>query len=131
MSPRPILDLVAGSIAVVFGLLSLVSGGLVLLDEAAARAAGAAVPFVLWFNVATAPLYVAAGIGLLRWRRWAAPLSLLLAAAITLVLLAFAVHVLGGGAWEPRTLAALLLRCLLWIAIALLARRIPADRNQP
>lgn len=49
-SPRPAWAIAAGIVAVVFGVLTIMSGGRALFGGAAARAAmGNAVPFVLWF----------------------------------------------------------------------------------
>jgi hypothetical protein len=112
----------AGAVAVAFGLLTIVAGGRTLFGgEAARRAVGDAVPFVLWFNFAAGFAYVMAGAGLLRASRWAAWLSVLIAAATVLVFVAFGAHVLLGGAYEPRTVAAMTLRSLAWIFIAVIA----------
>jgi hypothetical protein len=46
-----------------------------------------------------------------------------LAVSTVLVFLAFAVHIVAGGAFEARTVGALSLRSLFWIAVALVARR--------
>jgi hypothetical protein len=106
-----------------FGLVTIVSGGRALFGSPEARAAvGQAVPFVLWFNFLAGFGYVVAGAGLLGRRAWAAHLSLFLAAATLLVFGAFAVHVLGGGAFESRTVGAMILRSSFWIAVALVAR---------
>lgn len=108
-----------GIVALVFGLLTIVSGGRALFGDETARAAvGAAVPFVLWFNFVAGFAYVAAGVELLRRSPWAVWLSGLIAAATILVYLAFGVHVLLGGAYEMRTVAAMALRSLVWLAIA-------------
>jgi len=107
-----------------FGVATIASGGRVLFGSDAARAAaGHYVPFVLWFNFLAgfAYLVAAAGIGLAR--RWAAPLSAGIALATLLVGLAFGAHVLGGGPFEPRTVAAMALRLTVWTAIAALLRR--------
>jgi len=118
---------VAAAVAVLFGLLTIASGGRALFGGAEARAAaGAYVPFVLWFNFLAGFAYLAAGAGLWLGRRWAAPLALAIAAATLLVFAAFGVHVWRGGAYEARTVGAMTLRTLVWIAIALLAvRRLP------
>ena len=124
--PDPLLRGVAVA-AIAFGLLTIGSGGLTLFGSAAARqSAGAYVPFVLWFNFLAGFAYAAAGLGIWWMRRWAAVLAAALAAATLLVFAAFGVHVLGGGAYELRTVAAMTLRSALWIAIAWLClRRVP------
>lgn len=117
-----VVIVIAGFIAIAFGLLTIVSGGRALFGDAAARAAvGAAVPFVLWFNFGAGFAYVAAGAGLYAGRRWAGMLAAALALALVAVSVAFALHVAGGGAFEMRTVAALGLRTLLWLVIAAFA----------
>lgn len=121
---RPRWALVAAAIAVVFGALTVISGGSALFGGAAAQAAvGNAVPFVLWFNFLSGFVYVLAGIGLFLWARWAAQLSALLAVAILIVFAAFGWHVASGGAFEMRTLGAMVLRASVWMTIAIAACR--------
>jgi hypothetical protein len=110
---------IAAGIAIVFGALTILSGGRALFGGPEARAAvGAAVPFVLWFNTLAGFAYVAAGLGLLARRRWALPLSVAIAAATLVVFAAFGLHVLWGGAFEMRTVWAMTLRAAFWMVIA-------------
>jgi hypothetical protein len=110
--------------ALIFGALTVASGGRALFGDAAARAAvGQAVGFVLWFNFIAGFAYLAVAVGLLRRQRWAAWGAAAIAGATVLVALAFAVHVATGGAYEMRTVGALALRCAFWIALAVWARR--------
>lgn len=112
------------AVALVFGALTLASGGRALFGDAAARAAvGNAVGFVLWFNFLAGFGYIAAAVGLWQGRRWAVSLAALLAAATALVVAGFAIHVLNGGAYEMRTVAALALRFGFWTAVSLVAWR--------
>jgi len=121
---RPPLVTAAAIVSLAFGALTVFSGGRVLFGPDAARAAaGNYVPFVLWFNFLAGFAYLAAGTGLWRGRRWAAWLALAIAAATALVFAAFGVHIALGGAFEPRTVAAMTLRTALWVAIAALALR--------
>jgi hypothetical protein len=111
---------VAAGVAVLFGAATVASGANVLFGSGAA-AAGDYVPFVVWFNFIAGFFYVAAGFGLWRGRRWAAWLALALAVLTALAFAAFGWHVLAGGAFEARTVAAMTLRTLVWTAIAALA----------
>ena len=114
----------AGAIGLVFGLLTVFSGGTALFGGEAARAtAGNAVPFVLWFNFIAGFFYVIAGLGLLLKARWAVRLSIAIALATALVLAAFGLHVAGGGLYEMRTVGAMLLRTAVWATIAAVAWR--------
>jgi hypothetical protein len=111
-------------VAIAFGLLTIASGGRALFGGEAARlSAGAYVPFVLWFNFAAGFAYVGAGTGLWLQRRWAVGLAAAIAVATLLVFAAFGVHIMLGGAYENRTVAAMTLRSAVWLAIAWLAAR--------
>ena len=120
----------ASVLAVLFGLVTVKEGAAVLFGTEAARtAAGAYVPWVLWFNFLAGFAYVAAGLGLW-WRQgWAAGLALGIALVTALVFAAFGVHVLNGGAFEVRTMAAMALRTTVWLAIGALAWRMRPGRT--
>ncbi len=114
----------AAVLAAVFGLMTIKEGGTVLSGDAAARAAaGAYVPFVLWFNFLAGFAYVVAAIGLWRRQRWVAWLAAGIAMATALTFAAFGVHVLAGGAYELRTVLAMALRTTVWLLITVLAWR--------
>ncbi|WP_323780965.1 hypothetical protein [Thalassovita sp.] len=116
---------IAGGFAVVFGMLTLVSGGSTLMGT---LDMGAVVPFVLWFNTLAGLVYIVAGLGLWQGRTWAFPLSIVIFAATLLVFAGFGVHVVRGGPFEMRTVFALALRSAVWGVIALVARQIAARR---
>ena len=120
----------ASVVAVLFGLMTLKEGGTVLFGgEAARTAAGAYVPFVLWFNFLAGFAYVAAGLALW-WRQgWAVGLALGIALATALVFGVFGVYVMNGGAYETRTMAAMALRTTVWLAIGALAWRMRLGRT--
>lgn len=106
-------------IAIAFGALTVFSGGQALFGAPEARAAvGRAVGFVLWFNFGAGFFYVLAGIGLWQGRVWAHWLAALLTLGTATVAGAFALHVLGGGAYEIRTVGALALRLVFWLFVA-------------
>lgn len=115
------------AIAVLFGVLTIVSGGRALFGTAEARAAvGDAVPFVLWFNFLAGFAYVVAGVGLFFRQPWAVQLSVAILFATIFVMIAFAAHLLLGGAYEMRTVAAMSLRTVVWGIIVAVALRAPA-----
>lgn len=117
---RPAVALLGGAL----GIATVVSGGRVLFGPDSARAAaGAFVPFVVWFNFLAGFAYLAAAAGIALARRWAAPLSAAIAGATALTFLAFGAHVAAGGAYQARTAWAMALRTALWAAIAWWARR--------
>jgi len=61
-----------GAVAIVFGAMTVFSGGRALFGGADARAAvGNAVDFVLWFNFLAGFFYVLTGAGIMKARSWA------------------------------------------------------------
>ena len=111
-------------LAVAFGLLTIRQGGTVLFGGQAARAAaGAYVPFVVWFNFAAGFGYVIAGAGLWLQRRWALWLAIVIALATGIVFAAFGAHVYSGGEYKQVTVYAMTLRTALWLVIALVVSR--------
>jgi len=110
--------------AILFGLLSVMSGGAVLFSgEAVEQAAGAYVGFVLWFNFLVSFAYMAAGLGLWFRQRWAVLLTWLIVLATLLVFAAFGQHVAGGAPYEMRTVWAMSFRLAFWLVISLIAWR--------
>lgn len=107
--------------AVIFGIVTIISGGKSLFTEAGRVAAGNYVPFVLWFNFISGFFYVVAGVGLAQYRAWSARLAVFLAASISLVFVFFGIHILTGGAYEIRTVGAMVLRSGFWLIVARLS----------
>lgn len=121
---RPFWAWLLAGMAILFGVATVVSGGTVLFGNAGTRAAaGAVVPFVLWFNFLSGFAYVLAGIGLALWKPWGAWLAALIAASILVASAFFTAHVLLGGDYEMRTALAMTLRTAVWICIALMGCR--------
>ena len=115
---------IATIVALVFGILTIKSGGSVLFVDGTAREdAGNYVAFVLWFNFLAGFAYLLAGTGLFMQKRWAAWLSIGIAVATMVVFALFGFHVLGDGAYESRTVGAMGLRTVVWVSIALFAYR--------
>ena len=110
--------------AIVFGALTVLTGGRALFGSLESRADfGNTVPLLLWFNFLAGFVYIVAGTGLLLCRRWAVYTSLFVAFSTILVFVAFGVHVIGGGAFERRTIGALTIRSLFWIAVTIVSIR--------
>ena len=119
---RPIGVLLITVIAVMFGLLTIKSGGSVLfIDGAARQAAGNYVPFVLWFNFLAGFVYVITGAGLWLQRQWAVKLSFLIVIATFIVYVVLGLYILGGGLYEIRTIIAMGFRTIIWAFIAIFA----------
>ncbi|MFK5978758.1 MAG: hypothetical protein QM488_07730 [Rhizobiaceae bacterium] len=122
-SRKPPVFLFTAFFIVVFGGLTIYSGGAVLFGDGIAReAAGNYVPFVVWFNFLSGFVYIVAGIGLFLWREFAVNLSMFIFLATALVFAAFGLHILFDGSYEWRTVGAMALRSGVWLAIALYSR---------
>ncbi len=112
------------AVALVFGLVTIVSGGKVLFGgEATREAAGNYMPFVVGFNFLAGFAYVIAAVGLALGQLWAERLALGIAAITALVFIYFGLFVLSGAPFEMRTVGAMTLRTALWAGIAWFACR--------
>lgn len=108
-------------VAMLFGLLTIVSGGATLFNAQARQAAGNYVAFVLWFNFLAGFAYVIAGIGLWRLQRWSLWLSIAIAIATLVMFGLFGIEVMNGVSYESRTVAAMSLRAIVWLIISAVA----------
>ncbi len=112
------------ALAMVFGIMTVFSGGNVLFGpDEAQQAAGSYVPFVVWFNFLAGFVYVIAGLGIWLRQNWALGLAVFIATATCLVALAFGFLVLRGDAFEMRTIGALALRIGVWVTISMALAR--------
>ncbi len=111
-------------VALIFGAATILSGGSVIFGSTEIQLAmGDTVSFVVWFNFVSGFAYVLAAIGLLRRAKWGAYLAIAVAVAIALTFAAFGLHIFNDGAFEPRTVAAMVLRTGVWMLIACVARK--------
>jgi len=111
-------------IAVVFGLLTIKSGGSVLFVDGTFReAVGNYVPFVVWFNFLAGFVYLIAGGGLWMRKHWAVWISIFIVVATLVVFAILGIRILRGGMYEVRTIAAMSLRTVVWALIAMFAYR--------
>ena len=110
--------------AVVFGLLTIKSGGSVLFVDGIAREnAGNYIPFVLWFNFIAGFAYILAGAGIFMQKHWAVWVSILIVVATIVVFALLGLHILNEGLYQARTVAAMILRIVVWALIAMFAYR--------
>ncbi|MDL1962621.1 MAG: hypothetical protein LWX01_13205 [Deltaproteobacteria bacterium] len=123
-SDKTIVIWILTVIAILFGLLTIKSGGQVLFGgNSYQKAAGNYVLFVVWFNFLAGFVYLVAGAGIWARQRWAVWLSLLIVIATIIVYAFFGLHILEGGEYETRTVAAMSLRSLVWISIFIFSYR--------
>lgn len=109
-------------VAIVFGLLTIKSGGMVLFVDGPDRvAAGNYVPFVLWFNFIAGFFYILAGVGLWFKQRWAMWLAGVIVISTLVVFALLNLHIYNDGLFEFRTVIAMSLRSVVWSVIAFYA----------
>ena len=104
--------------AMIFGLATVISGGKSLFTVMGAGAAGNYVLFVLWFNFVAGFAYILAGVGIAQDREWSRKLAVFIAASTCLVFVFFGIHIAAGGAYEFRTVIAMVLRSGFWLTVA-------------
>lgn len=131
MGIRRITGIVTGVLGIVFGLMTLKSGGSVLfLGGAAREAAGSYVPFVLWFNFLAGFAYIGVGGLLLTQNRLGAPLGFVIAGSSILILGGLGLHIAMGGQYENRTVYAMVFRIIFWVSVSgamlVVKRKFPA-----
>ena len=108
-------------VAILFGVLTIISGGRTLFNAVAQQQAGNYVPFVLWFNFLAGFAYVVAGAGLWFRQRWSIWLASAIAAATLVVFAALGLQIWAGGPYEMRTVGAMGLRVVIWLLITAVA----------
>ncbi len=117
--PKPAWVNFIAAIALIFGAMTLFSGGSVLFVDGQARAdAGNYVPFILWFNFIAGFFYIVAGMGIFRRQKWGITLSRIIFVATVIAFIGLAGHIATGGSFEMRTVMAMVLRSFVWLAIA-------------
>ena len=123
-SDRSITIWLISIVAILFGLLTIKSGGSVIFVDGPDRlAAGNYIPFVVWFNFLAGFIYLVAGAGLWLKKQWAIRLSIFIAVATVIVFISFGIAILTGQDYEMRTVAAMSLRTFIWSVISLIAYR--------
>lgn len=115
--------LIAAAVALVFGTVTILRGGSVLLDLGGARqAVGHIVPIVLPLVFLTGFLYVAGGIGLLRRAAWAPKVFLVALVLLVVAGIGLIMHVQQGLPHETRTTVAVPVRTLVTALLYMAAR---------
>jgi hypothetical protein len=123
-SNKTIAIWIASAVAIVFGLATIIFGGQVLFGGSIyQKAAGNYVLFVVWFNFLAGFIYLVAGVGIWMRQHWAVWVSLIIAIATIIVFSILGMHILHGGGYETKTVAAMSLRSIVWICIFIFCYR--------
>lgn len=120
----PKLLLILATVGLIFGAATIFSGGQVIFGPEENRiAVGDYIPFVVWSNFVAGFAYIIAALGLFLRKKWAVYIAIGIVALTVATFAALGIHVLNGGAFEARTIAAMVLRAGVWMAIAWVARK--------
>ena len=112
-------------VAILFGLLTIKSGGSVIFIDGIDRInAGDYVPFVVWFNFLAGFLYLISGAGLFINKIWAIRLSAFIAVSTIIVFILLGLHILNNNPYEMRTVIAMSLRTVIWTLISIFSYKI-------
>ncbi|PHS18137.1 MAG: hypothetical protein COA86_08305 [Kangiella sp.] len=107
-------------VAIIFGLLTIKSGGEVIFINGIARIeAGNYANFVVWFNFLAGFFYVITGIGIFFKKYWSVLFSRTIAMLTILIFVILGLTILNDGLYESRTIIAMILRSSVWIIIAI------------
>lgn len=109
------------AVAAAFGLLTVFMSSSVIFDLFNIRAAqGNYVPFVVWANFFSGMLFVVAGIAFFNRKRWSPGPLLASLAILAVALVGLAAHINAGGAYETKTVAAMIFRITVNGALAMI-----------
>lgn len=122
------LHIILAVVGIVFGLMTLKTGGLTLFTEEGRVAAGDYVPFVLWFNFLAGFFYILASVGILLGHSPARTIAKILALASLGVFILLLGHVALGGSYEVKTIVAMIVRggfwAMVWMVLPHLDKRL-------
>lgn len=112
-------------IALVFGLLTVYSGGDVLFVDGAGRErAGNYLYVIVWFNFMAGFVYILAAYCLYKQKLIALMLSKAIAISTLIAFIGLLIYVYFGGVYEVRTIGAMVLRFSVWFVILHFASKV-------
>jgi hypothetical protein len=112
-----------GLVILIFGVMTLVSGGRAIFTEEGIASRGHIVPLVLVFNFIAGFFYFFASILTFKLNPSVKMLAIALAVSCGMVWLYLIYHILHGGLYEHRTLVAMSFRTIFWVVLAIYFRR--------
>lgn len=108
-----------GIVIIIFGALTVTSGGKSLFIESGIESRGNVVPLVLWFNFIAGFFYLIVGISIIKLKPSVKKLSIVLAILNVFVFLYLVKHIIQGGLYENKTLVAMSFRTAFWVFFAI------------
>ena len=114
---------ILGVVAILFGIMTLKSGGATLfIDSATREVSGNFIPFVVWSNFLMGFAYIIAGIGIWLNQNWTKVLTIGIVTITLLTFFVFGIYILMDGVFEIKTVKVMTFRSLFWIFVLLMMR---------
>lgn len=107
----------------VFGFLTIKSGGSVLFIESVRALAGDYILPIVWFNFVGGFFLALGAIGLWLGKGWVKPVAMVLFASFLVMDCYLAFHIYSGGAFMEKTVVAMFIRTLTWAFANFLATK--------
>ncbi len=104
---------------VLFGVVTIFSGGRNLFTEIGIQTRGEIVPLVLWYNFIAGFFYVLTGLLIFKKKILSKKLAGLIALTSLLIFTYLIFYIQSGGLYQTKTLFAMGFRTLIWVAIAI------------
>lgn len=115
-----------------FGLVTLFMSASVIFDLFGIREKqGDFVLFVVWANLVCSILYLIAAYGILTLKKWPPTLMLVAATLLVIAFLGLLYHINHGGAYETKTIGALIFRSVFTVIFIVLAHYIVKNKRLP
>ncbi len=123
MNPMPATIKYLSYFAILFGILTVFSGGQNLFNPEVIKTQGNIIPVILWFNFLAGFLYIVTGIGVLKRKRIALRLTSMLSAMNIVAFLYLLNHIYSNGLYETRTVFAMSFRMVFWFVFFIFLSR--------
>lgn len=116
------LPALSGLFLLFFGLLTIFMGGSVIFDLfGIRRLEGHYVPFVLWVNWFCGFIYLIAGYGFLKMKKWTSRILWSVFTLLVVTYIGLFIHIQLGGVYETKTVVAMAARTFITLILALIA----------
>lgn len=108
---------------IIFGVITVISGGRSLFTVAGFNSRGQIVPVVLWYNFVAGFFYIIVGISTFKLKSCAKKVSAILAISSIIVLIYLINYIFQGGIYENKTLFAMSFRTIFWTIFAIYLKK--------
>lgn len=127
---RAYIPKLTAAVLLFFGAITLFLSSSVIFDLFGIRAKeGNYVLFVVWANFISSIIYLFAGYGLLKTKKWTAPILFASVFILAVAFVGLLIHINNGGIYETKTIGAMIFRTTLTLVFALIAFKFISPKN--